>query len=90
MRRAGFILLDCQFMTDHLASLGAREIPQGEYIKRIKAARGEPPASIGMAWRSFVDPEAARNSAGAATVHCSDGSPSSPGKRIAQSLTQTS
>ena len=28
LRRAGAVLLDCQFMTEHLASLGAVEISQ--------------------------------------------------------------
>lgn len=31
MKMAGYKLLDCQFMTDHLATLGAVEIPQNEY-----------------------------------------------------------
>jgi leucyl/phenylalanyl-tRNA--protein transferase len=35
----GYKLLDCQFMTDHLASLGAVEISQEEYIKRLRAAQ---------------------------------------------------
>lgn len=33
-----FILLDTQFLTDHLKSLGAIEIPQTEYLKKLKAA----------------------------------------------------
>ena len=39
LRRAGAQLLDCQFMTDHLASLGAVEISQGEYLERLSAAQ---------------------------------------------------
>jgi leucyl/phenylalanyl-tRNA---protein transferase len=38
MRIGGFGLLDCQFMTDHLASLGAIEISQHEYIGLLKQA----------------------------------------------------
>lgn len=34
-----FKLLDCQFMTDHLASLGAIEISQAEYIEQLRAAQ---------------------------------------------------
>ncbi|MEP2101577.1 MAG: leucyl/phenylalanyl-tRNA--protein transferase [Parasphingorhabdus sp.] len=34
-----FTLLDCQFMTDHLASLGAIEISQEEYLDRLGAAQ---------------------------------------------------
>ncbi|MEP2235932.1 MAG: leucyl/phenylalanyl-tRNA--protein transferase [Alteripontixanthobacter sp.] len=46
MRRAGFVLLDCQFMTDHLASLGAAAMPQEDYVMRVKAAQGEPACSL--------------------------------------------
>lgn len=35
MRRGGLTLLDCQFITPHLASLGAREIPQAEYLQLL-------------------------------------------------------
>ncbi len=38
MRARGFALLDTQWVTPHLASLGAREIPRREYLKRLKAA----------------------------------------------------
>lgn len=34
-----FMLLDCQFMTDHLASLGAVEISQDEYLEQLHAAQ---------------------------------------------------
>ncbi len=34
-----FALLDCQFMTDHLASLGAIEISQEEYLEQLHAAQ---------------------------------------------------
>ncbi len=34
-----FVLLDCQFMTDHLASLGAIEISQEEYLDQLHAAQ---------------------------------------------------
>lgn len=33
-----FTLLECQFLTAHLKSLGAIEIPDQEYIKRLKLA----------------------------------------------------
>lgn len=38
MRRAGFVLLDTQFVTPHLASLGAIEIERAEYQARLNAA----------------------------------------------------
>ncbi len=34
----GFVLLDTQFLTDHLTSLGAIEIPQAEYLEKLKYA----------------------------------------------------
>jgi leucyl/phenylalanyl-tRNA---protein transferase len=41
MRLGGFELLDCQFMTDHLASLGAIEISQADYLARLHTALGQ-------------------------------------------------
>lgn len=35
LRRAGFTLFDTQFITDHLASLGAIEIPRADYHKLL-------------------------------------------------------
>jgi len=71
MRQAGFKVLDCQFMTDHLASLGAQAMPQAEYMKKIAEAGGEPSLSLPESLSRFAQA-------------------SSPGKLIAQSLTQTS
>ncbi|WP_336985666.1 leucyl/phenylalanyl-tRNA--protein transferase [Altererythrobacter aquiaggeris] len=80
MRHGGHRLLDCQFMTDHLASLGAAEIPQTEYVARLtrtqQQCRGVP--ELPDAYSSLLS--SLLSSAGA----------SSPGKLIAQSLTQTS
>ncbi len=41
LRAGGFTLLDCQFQTDHLASLGAVEIRRDDYIALLGAALGE-------------------------------------------------
>lgn len=107
MRRAGFAVLDCQFMTEHLRSMGAVEMAQADYRRLVERARGQPPASLGMAWRYFSEGYAGGVAAGAgagAAVAAADGAaegladgsalgeagPSSPGKRITQSLTQTS
>lgn len=76
LRHAGFMLLDCQFMTDHLASLGAAELPQAEYIELVRQAGGVPTMQLPSAYDSLVSAAAA----GA----------SPPGKLIAQSFTQTS
>lgn len=38
LRKRGFVLLDTQFITPHLARFGAIEIPRREYKKRLAAA----------------------------------------------------
>ncbi|MFZ9396156.1 MAG: leucyl/phenylalanyl-tRNA--protein transferase [Erythrobacter sp.] len=76
MRRAGFRLLDCQFMTDHLRSMGAIEIDQKQYLEGLARASGAAPVTLPQAYDELL------REAGAAS--------SSPGKLIAQSLTQTS
>ncbi|EDL48443.1 leucyl/phenylalanyl-tRNA--protein transferase [Erythrobacter sp. SD-21] len=43
MRRAGYALLDCQFMTEHLGSMGAVAMPQSAYLGLL--ARASSPAS---------------------------------------------
>lgn len=45
LSRAGFVLFDTQFLTDHLASLGAVEIPRARYQARLANAI-ERPANI--------------------------------------------
>lgn len=42
LRRGGAELLDCQFITPHLASLGAVEIPQAEYLRLLRIAQRPP------------------------------------------------
>jgi leucyl/phenylalanyl-tRNA---protein transferase len=38
MQERGLVLLDCQYMTDHLKIFGARDIPQIEYLTRLQKA----------------------------------------------------
>lgn len=38
LKQRGYVLLDCQIQTDHLRSLGATEIPEREYLKRLQKA----------------------------------------------------
>lgn len=38
LNAGGFELLDCQFMTDHLRSLGAVEISQSDYVTLLESA----------------------------------------------------
>ena len=40
LRVGNFTILDCQFMTDHLASLGAVSIPRETYVVLLAAALG--------------------------------------------------
>ncbi len=75
MRAAHMELLDCQFMTPHLATMGAVAMPQADYLKRLEhALRPTTEASFASLPDGFHSLETA----------------SSPGKLIAQSLTQTS
>ncbi len=131
MRLAGYELLDCQFMTDHLASMGAREIAQKDYLRLLARAlygvdvdsdsRGEdaadqpssPPSATGAgagadsagagaagavspalslpeALSALLDGAEAAGALGAGVDLAGFGKSSSPGKRIAQSLTHTS
>ncbi len=92
MRKAGFKLLDCQFMTDHLATLGAIEMPQSAYLKLVHKARGTTRSTLAQAYAHFAEaadqPSSPASSSSDASLR--SGSASSPGKRIAQSFTQTS
>jgi leucyl/phenylalanyl-tRNA--protein transferase len=102
LRRAGATLLDCQFITPHLASLGAVEMSQKQYLKLLKAAQ-TPYAAGGLAEGvGLGDGEAGGLGATGAALALPDGfaalladaagagSSSSPGNFISQSFTQTS
>jgi leucyl/phenylalanyl-tRNA--protein transferase len=52
LRGGGASLLDVQWVTPHLASLGAIEIPRTEYLARLAEAVGQP---VDVLWRS-TDP----------------------------------
>ncbi|MDB5698521.1 MAG: leucyl/phenylalanyl-tRNA--protein transferase [Alphaproteobacteria bacterium] len=55
----GYRLLDCQFMTDHLRSLGAIEITQKDYLTLLSAALASgTPEDGGAAAASATDPGA--------------------------------
>jgi len=96
LRKAGAELLDCQFTTPHLASLGAVEIPQGRYLDLLQAAL-QPQAggasSDGSAGAAVDGAATGGLPAGfAALLEDAEaaGLSSSPGNFIAQSLTHTS
>ena len=76
LRLAGARLLDCQFITDHLASLGAVEISQANYVALLAEAEEVGAAALPDAFGAVVDE--------------ASGAGLSPSKVILQSLTQTS
>ncbi len=103
LRLGGWRLLDCQFITPHLASLGAVEITQRAYLQRLYSAlgAGEGDGAADGDGADAAPPSppfvvgdwSALDTAGAAFVAAAGaaratGSP--PGKLIAQLLTNTS
>jgi leucyl/phenylalanyl-tRNA--protein transferase len=103
MRRAHAELLDCQFMTEHLASLGAIEIRQQRYLTLLRRAQRPVSVGAGVAAPAVAPGAAEGEGVGEASVldlpagfaalledAKSAGFSSSPGNFIAQSLTQTS
>ena len=97
LRRAGAQLLDCQFITGHLASLGATEMSQAEYLELLRAAQrpvGEAVGArvgvgVGVGLGAGLAPLPA-GFAGLLGDAAAAGLSSSPGNFIAQSLTHTS
>jgi leucyl/phenylalanyl-tRNA--protein transferase len=55
MKVGNFTLLDCQFMTEHLASLGAISIPRETYVALLSAALGGGSAVGASAAGTLVD-----------------------------------
>lgn len=90
MKSAGYRVLDCQFMTDHLASLGAKALPQKAYLDLVREARGTPEASLPEAWARYASAAAPSPSSGASVSSAASEPPPSSGKLIAQSFTKTS
>jgi len=106
LRLGGARLLDCQFITPHLASLGAVEISQARYLDLLQHAQSGAfagssstsgdgdgdAAGLGEADAAGRDVVRALPDAFAALLvdAASSGLSSSPGKRIAQLLSHTS
>jgi len=104
LRRSGYRLLDCQFLTEHLASLGAGPVSREAYLEELMAAvQAGPAPALPEAYAGLLgEAEALGEGAGdgvaaGAAGAASSSSPSapragasSPGKLILQSLTQTS
>ena len=94
LKAGGFKLLDTQFLTPHLASLGAIEIPRARYLAKLNEALMAPasfplywPASSGSAGMASLAPalgESTLTGAAASTAGCW------PGALVMQLITQTS
>ena len=64
LKAGNFMLLDCQFMTEHLASLGAVSVPRETYVALLSVALGAGAATGGAAAGALAEafvavPEAA-------------------------------
>jgi leucyl/phenylalanyl-tRNA--protein transferase len=55
LKVGNFTLLDCQFMTDHLATLGAVSVPRETYVALLSAALGGGAAAGGSAAGALVE-----------------------------------
>lgn len=86
LKVGGFRLLDCQFITDHLASLGAIEIDRDTYVGLLDAALGVSAGAAGAFSPSSADFFALE----AATDPAMTVSGPISGYRIVQLLGQTS
>lgn len=53
LRVGGFTLLDCQFLTEHLASLGAIEVPRDAYVALLGAALSDGSGGAGASSADF-------------------------------------
>ncbi|MCI4590093.1 leucyl/phenylalanyl-tRNA--protein transferase [Sphingobium sp. BYY-5] len=99
MRFGGFTLLDCQFMTDHLRTMGATEISQSDYLQLLGAAvagvalgagSDALAAGSGLAAELAFAPLAGAASTGSPLLPSLTVSGPVSGHSIAQLLTQTS
>ena len=89
LRLGGFTLLDCQFMTDHLASLGAIEIPRSTYVGLLSSAvEGVVGAGASAAGAAAAGDFFALDRGVSSPTGTESGPPT--GKVIAQLLVQTS
>jgi leucyl/phenylalanyl-tRNA--protein transferase len=81
LRVGGFTLLDCQFMTEHLASLGAVDVPRRTYVDLLAAALGSAGQAPLPSWGALD---------GSLSPSSGPASSAAGGKFISQLLGQTS
>lgn len=84
----GFTLLDCQFMTAHLASLGAQEIDRADYMALLGAALSSTGSSAASSAASLAAEAGAGDFFALDAAAGADGAV--PGKVVVQLLGQTS
>lgn len=84
----GFTLLDCQFMTAHLASLGAQEIDRADYMALLGAALSSTGSSAASSAASLAAEAGAGDFLALDAAAGADGAV--PGKVVVQLLGQTS
>jgi leucyl/phenylalanyl-tRNA--protein transferase len=66
LRQSGYLLLDTQFVTPHLATFGAVELSRPSYLQRLKrATEGDPSAAAWSNDRKLSGPQALSTIAGA-------------------------
>jgi leucyl/phenylalanyl-tRNA---protein transferase len=85
MRVGGFTLLDCQFLTPHLATLGAIEVSRADYLVSLKAAVSDQMEGDWLGLDRLAD-----DAAGASPPRTTTVSGPISGWRILHSLVQTS
>ncbi len=92
LRVGGYRLLDCQFQTDHLATMGAVEIPRARYSVLLSDALGLDSDATGLASAAFDALDRLRTGAAADAAPAPADTVSGPlsGKDIVQLLGQTS
>jgi leucyl/phenylalanyl-tRNA--protein transferase len=94
MKAGGYTLLDCQFMTSHLASLGATTVAREAYVALLAAALGTGSAGAGAAAGGDESESLPPPDFGALDVLLDEagvaGAAGPAGKLIAQLLGQTS
>jgi leucyl/phenylalanyl-tRNA--protein transferase len=91
LKLGGFKLLDTQFLTPHLARFGAVEIPQADYLEKLRqaiTAAGYWPASSGSAVRPSLSEESGESTLAGAVDATAAGA--APGALVLQVITQTS
>jgi leucyl/phenylalanyl-tRNA--protein transferase len=90
LKVGGYSLLDCQFQTDHLSSLGAVEIGRAAYVSLLGTALSGADGALGLSGPGAGDFGALDRLPGASGASSTTVSAPPSGKDIVQLLVQTS